>query len=85
MFRRTIAVTTTLGLLIALCASLAGAAADAVSSKGTARANVNRSRLVVHGKPFFPVMLIDQCSADAAQPRPYAGRQPDRERELPER
>jgi hypothetical protein len=66
MFRRTIAVTTTLGLLAALCASLAGAAADQSSTEGTARANVNRSRLEVHGTPFFPVMLIDQCSADAA-------------------
>jgi hypothetical protein len=66
MFRRTIAVTTTLGLLTALCASLAGAAADKSSTSATARANVDRSRLVVHGKPFFPVMLIDQCSADAA-------------------
>jgi hypothetical protein len=64
MFRRTIAVTTTLGLLTALCASLAGAAAD---SSSTARANVKHSRLMVSGKPFFPVMLIDQCSADAAQ------------------
>jgi hypothetical protein len=66
MFRRTIAVTTTLGLVPALCASLAGAAADHSSTKGTARANVDRSRLVLHGKPFFPVMLIDQCSAGAA-------------------
>lgn len=66
MFRRTIALTTTLGLLFALCASLAGAAGDRASSKGTARANVDRSSLVVQGKPFFPVMLIDQCSADAA-------------------
>jgi hypothetical protein len=67
MFRRTIAVTTTLALLFALCASLAGAAADRGSRKGTARANVDRSRLLVRGKPFFPVMLIDQCSADAAR------------------
>jgi hypothetical protein len=67
MFRRTIAGTIALGLMLACCASLAGAAADRSTTKGTARASVNRSRLVVHGKPFFPVMLIDQCSADAAQ------------------
>jgi hypothetical protein len=64
MFRRTIAGTITLGLMLACCASLAGAAADRSTTKGTARASVNRSRLVVHGKPFFPVMLIDQCSSE---------------------
>jgi|tagenome__1003787_1003787.scaffolds.fasta_scaffold20852523_1 hypothetical protein len=67
MFRRTIAVTTTLALLCALCASLAGSAAGRASTHRTARADVERSRLVVEGKPFFPVMLIDQCSADAAR------------------
>ena len=41
MFRRTIAVATTLGLVPALCASLAGAAADADQSS-TARADVEQ-------------------------------------------
>ena len=35
MFRRTIAVATTLGLVPALCASLAGAAADRSSTNGS--------------------------------------------------
>ena len=50
MFRRTIAVTTTLGLIPALCASLAGASAERAGQKNTARAGVDRSRLVVSGK-----------------------------------
>ena len=66
MFRRTIGVTTTIGLLAALCASLAGAAADNSSNKGTARASIAGVHVALNGSPFFPVMLIDQCSADAA-------------------
>ena len=31
----------------------------------TARATVERGSIVVGGKPFFPVMLIDQCGAGA--------------------
>jgi hypothetical protein len=41
--------------------SLAGA-----RSSRTARASVAHSTLVVAGKPFFPVMLIDQCTPQAA-------------------
>jgi len=47
---------------LSVLTSLAGAHASR-----TARASVAHSTLVVGGKPFFPVMLIDQCSPAAAR------------------
>jgi hypothetical protein len=45
--------------LITFSTALAGASAQA-----TARASVERNVIAVQGEPFFPVMLIDQCTAD---------------------
>ncbi|MCW2963318.1 MAG: putative lipoprotein [Actinomycetia bacterium] len=46
--------------LITFSTALAGA-----STQTTARASVERNVIVVQGTPFFPVMLIDQCTTDA--------------------
>jgi hypothetical protein len=49
------------------CAVFAGFLPNAGAGlKGTARASVAGNRIEVKSKPFFPLMLIDQCSSDAA-------------------
>ena len=42
-------------------------AAGHAGARPTARASVDHGTIAVAGKPFFPVMLIDQCGADAAE------------------
>ncbi|MGZ4333560.1 MAG: hypothetical protein ACXVRJ_04740 [Gaiellaceae bacterium] len=49
------------GALVFALPSLADTAAER-----TAHATVEQGSIVVRGKPFFPVMLIDQCGAGAA-------------------
>ncbi len=52
----------------AACALLAGLVQIAAAEPGTtAGASVAGTKIKVDGKPFFPVMLIDQCSSGAAQ------------------
>ena len=61
-FVRTTTVASAVGAVLAGFVSTASAAPPT-----TARASVAGARIAVDGKPFFPVMLIDQCSSDAAQ------------------
>lgn len=58
MFRRS--------LVVAACAVAVACPSVAQARATTARAGVVRMSLVVQGKPFFPVMLLDQCGASAA-------------------
>lgn len=67
MLRRTFPAALALATLAALSASLPAARSSRDVKATTARAAVATSRIVVRGKPFFPVMLIDQCTADAAR------------------
>ena len=60
MFTRTLAVTATIVALITFSTALAGAAGNR-----NARASVNRHVILVRGTPYFPVMLIDQCTSGA--------------------
>jgi hypothetical protein len=60
MFKYLLAVPATLVALIALSTGLAGA-----TGEPTARASVEEHVILVRGTPFFPVMLIDQCTPDA--------------------
>lgn len=64
MFHRTFAVAVA---TVALAAPFAAARSGGETAAVTARASVVHDRVVVRGKPFFPVMLIDQCTADAAR------------------
>jgi len=61
-FVRTTTVASAVGAVLAGFVSTASAGPPT-----TARASVAGARIAVDGKPFFPVMLIDQCSSDAAQ------------------
>jgi hypothetical protein len=58
---RLLATSLTFLALTSVCASLSGATTDQ-----TAQARASSHAISVRGRPFFPVMLIDQCSADAA-------------------
>jgi hypothetical protein len=58
---RVLALATSAIVLIIFTTALGGAAGEP-----TARASVDRQVIHVRGAPFFPVMLIDQCTADAA-------------------
>jgi hypothetical protein len=58
---RVVAIAATIVALVIFSSALAGA-----SAKVTARASVEHQVITVGGAPFFPVMLIDQCTADAA-------------------
>jgi hypothetical protein len=50
------------------CAVLAGFVSGACAAPSTpSGASVAGNRITLGGKPFFPVMLIDQCDGDAAQ------------------
>jgi hypothetical protein len=60
MLKRLLIGVATIVALVAFSTGLAGAAADR-----TARATVERNVIAVRGAPFFPVMLIDQCSEAA--------------------
>jgi hypothetical protein len=60
MLKRLFAVPATFVALIALSTALAGAAGER-----NARASVEERVIMVRGTPFFPVMLIDQCTPDA--------------------
>jgi hypothetical protein len=61
MSHRSLAVGASAAAALVSCTALAGAAAES-----TAHATVARHAIAVHGKPFFPVMLIDQCTKGAA-------------------
>jgi hypothetical protein len=65
LFRNRPLFAATFVLLVALTSTPAGAAVR-TESRATAHATIVRQRILVSGKPFFPVMLIDQCTADAA-------------------
>jgi hypothetical protein len=56
---RVVAVAATIVALITFSTAFAGAAAQL-----TAGASVERQVIQIHGTPFFPVMLIDQCTPD---------------------
>jgi hypothetical protein len=58
---RTIVVGVVAAALAISCTALAGA-----TSERTANATVARRVITVQGRPFFPVMLIDQCTREAA-------------------
>lgn len=62
MLHRSLTVGATIVALTALCTALAGAAAGR-----TAGASVGNGVILVRGAPFFPVMLIDQCTPSAAR------------------
>lgn len=54
------------GLFAAALAAAVLLPADAASAGPTAGASVDGTTVMVAGKPFFPIMLIDQCDAGAA-------------------
>jgi hypothetical protein len=60
MFMRAVAIAIAIVALITFSAAFAGAAPEL-----TAAASVERQVIHVQGAPFFPVMLIDQCTPDA--------------------
>jgi hypothetical protein len=60
MLMRVLAIAAAIAVLITFSTALAGAAPEP-----TASASVERQVIHVHGAPFFPVMLIDQCTPDA--------------------
>jgi hypothetical protein len=51
-----------LGRLLGLCAFVALLASALVCGQAAAAATTNGRIVLLNGKPFFPVMLIDQCS-----------------------
>jgi hypothetical protein len=65
---RVLALATSAVVLIIFTTALAGAAGEP-----TARASVDRQVIHVRGAPFFPVMLIDQCSPDAVARAAHLG------------
>jgi hypothetical protein len=60
MFTRVLTIATAIVVLFTFSTALAGAAGDRNAS-----ASIERQVIHVRGAPFFPVMLIDQCTADA--------------------
>jgi hypothetical protein len=61
MFKHVLALVAAIVAASTFSIAFAGAAAER-----TARASVDHQVIMVRGAPFFPVMLIDQCAADAA-------------------
>jgi hypothetical protein len=59
LLRRFFAIGATFVAITSFCTGVAGA-----SEARTARATVNQGAIALDGKPFFPVMLIDQCASD---------------------
>jgi hypothetical protein len=60
VFTRVLAIAAAIAASITFSTAIAGAAGDR-----TARASVERQVIHVRKAPFFPVMLIDQCTPDA--------------------
>jgi hypothetical protein len=60
LFKRTTAVVATIAIFGAICTGLAGA-----SATGTADATVRGSVVLLQSQPYFPLMLIDQCTTEA--------------------
>jgi hypothetical protein len=58
MFIRVLAIASAIVALITFSTAVAGAAGEP-----TARASIERQVIHVRSEPFFPVMLIDQCTA----------------------
>jgi hypothetical protein len=60
MFIRVLTIAAAIVVIFTFSTALAGAAGDR-----NARASIERQVIHVRGAPFFPVMLIDQCTAGA--------------------
>jgi hypothetical protein len=60
MFMRVLTIAAAIVFIFTFSTALAGAAGDR-----NARASIERQVIHVRGAPFFPVMLIDQCTAGA--------------------
>ena len=60
MFTRVFTIAAAIAVSVTFSTAVAGAAGDR-----NARASVNRQVILVRGTPFFPVMLIDQCTSSA--------------------